>query len=480
MTASAEEATLARHVSQGSIALSSVLTILPLIDFLLLAASGLLFYFIYVGYQEGNAAAYMVAIFGLSAGSVFAQRSRGTYNTTKFIESFWQAKNILGVVTIAFGAFVVVAFALKVSDDFSRIWVFAWYLSAIGLLFWRVGLTRLLTYHLAASGRMGRSIAVIGATDQADAFLTQLRQINHPWNVVAGVFDDRISRVGPQFGAYPVLGTTGDLMEFVRQNRVDEIVICMPWSAERRISGFLDQLRELPVYVRLAADLAGYLAATPKLTLIGRIPMLDMLNKPIDGWRLIAKSITDKVLGVAFLIVALPFLALIAIAVKLESPGPVLFRQIRYGFNNRPFELLKFRTMYANRGEEPNVPQARRGDPRVTPVGRFLRRWSLDELPQIFNVLAGSMSLVGPRPHAAVHNEAYAQQIGAYFSRHRVKPGITGWAQVNNLRGETDTIEKMRARIAYDVEYIENWSMLFDIRILIRTVLTVLRGSNAY
>ncbi len=384
------------------------------------------------------------------------------------------------MVTISFGAFVVVAFALKTTAEFSRIWVFTWYLSSVGLLFWRVGLTRLVTYRLAATGRMGRSIVVVGATDQASSFLSRLRRMNHPWNVVAGIFDDRLNRVGPSFASYPVLGTTSDLMDFVRKNRVDEIVICMPWSAEKRISEFVDQLRELPVYVRLAADLAGYLSATPKLTLIGQIPMLDLLNKPIDGWRLIAKSVTDKILGLVILAGCLPLMAVIALAIKLDSPGPVFFRQTRYGFNNRPFELLKFRTMRANRGDEPDVPQATRGDTRVTRVGWFLRRWSLDELPQLFNVLSGSMSLVGPRPHAVVHNESFAPQIQAYFSRHRVKPGMTGWAQVNNLRGETETIEKMRARIAFDVDYIENWSMLFDLRILIRTLGVVLRGENAY
>jgi Undecaprenyl-phosphate glucose phosphotransferase len=422
----------------------------------------------------------MLAIFGVSLGSIIAQRSRGTYDTTRFIEPFWQAKTILVVVSIGFGVLLVVAFALKVTGDYSRIWLFSWYLSAIGLLFWRVGLTRLLTYRFAASGRMGRSIVVVGATDQASAFLAQLSRINHPWNVVAGVFDDRLERVGPTFGSYPILGATQDLFEFVRNNRVDEIVICMPWSADQRIAGFLDKLRELPVHVRLAADLAGYLTATPKLTLIGRIPLLDMLSKPIDGWRLIAKLVTDKTLGLAILILILPAMAAIAVAIKLTSPGPVLFKQTRYGFNNRPFELLKFRTMRMEPIDETQVPQARPGDPRVTAVGRFLRRWSLDELPQLFNVLAGSMSLVGPRPHAAVHNESYARQINTYFARHRVKPGITGWAQVNYLRGETDTIEKMKARVAFDMDYIENWSLLFDLRILVRTVLVVLRGENAY
>jgi Undecaprenyl-phosphate glucose phosphotransferase len=476
----AEKARLAPHVSQGSIPLSLVLTVLPLIDFMLIAASGVFFYIAYVGYREGEFGPYLLAILGLSTGSVLAQRSRGTYGTTMFIESFWQAKGILGVVTIAFGALVVVAFALKASENYSRVWLFSWYLSSIGLLFWRVGLTRLLTYQLASTGRMGRSIVVVGATEQANTFLAQLRRINHPWNVVAGVFDDRIERVGPQFGSYPVLGTTADLMDFVRSHRVDEIIICMPWNAEQRIAGFLDQLRELPVYVRLAADLAGYLPAAPKLTLIGRIPMLDLLNKPIDGWRLIAKLITDKVIGLAVLIACLPLMAVIALAIKLDSPGPILFRQTRYGFNNRPFELLKFRTMRVDQSNDRAVAQATPGDPRVTAVGRILRRWSLDELPQLLNVLSGSMSLVGPRPHALVHNESYARQINAYFARHKVKPGITGWAQVNYLRGETDTIDKMKARVAFDVAYIENWSLLFDLRILIRTILVVLRGENAY
>jgi len=468
------------RVSQGSISLSLVLAVLPLIDFLLIAGSGLVFYLTYVGYQTSQPGPYILAIVGVSLGSIIAQRSRGTYGTTQFIEAFWQAKSILGVVTVAFGVLLVVAFALKVTEDYSRIWLFSWYLSVVGLLFWRVGLTRVLIFRFSASGRIGRSIVVVGATDQADAFLAQLHSINHPWNVIAGVFDDRLERVGPSFGPYPVLGTTHDLFEFVRSNRVDEIVICMPWSADKRIAGFLDLLRELPVHIRLASDLAGYLTTTPKLTLIGRIALLDMLNKPIDGWRMIAKSVIDKIFALVILIVALPVMLMIAIAIKLSSPGPVLFKQIRYGFNNQPFELLKFRTMRVEPVDDSKIPQATRNDPRITALGRFLRRWSLDELPQLFNVLGGSMSLVGPRPHAAVHNESYAQQINAYFARHRVKPGITGWAQVNYLRGETESVDKMKARVAYDLDYIENWSLLFDLRILVRTVMVVLRGENAY
>ena len=479
MTA-AEKVRVTPQASQGSISLSLVLTVLPLVDFVLIAGSGFVFFLSYVGYGTSATGPYMLAIFGVGLGTIVAQRSRGTYNTTQFIESFWQARTILTVVTIVFAVLLVIAFALKVTGDYSRVWLFSWYLSAVGLLFWRVGLTRVLIFGLAASGRIGRAIVVVGATDQADAFLTQLRGINHPWNVVAGVFDDRLERVGPKFGSYPILGTTRDLFDFVRNNRVDEIVICMPWSADQRIAGFLDRLRELPVHVRLAPDLAGYLTATPKLTLIGRIALFDMLSKPIDGWRLIAKSIIDKIFGLIFLIVSLPVMVGVAIAIKLTSPGPILFKQTRYGFNNQPFELMKFRSMRVEPLDENKVPQATRRDPRITGVGRFIRRWSLDELPQIFNVLGGSMSLVGPRPHAVVHNESYARQINAYFARHRVKPGITGWAQVNYLRGETDTIDKMKARVAFDLDYIEHWSLLFDLRILIRTVLVVLRGENAY
>jgi putative colanic acid biosynthesis UDP-glucose lipid carrier transferase len=194
----------------------------------------------------------------------------------------------------------------------------------------------------------------------------------------------------------------------------------------------------------------------------------------------VLKNLEDRILAPIFCVIFFIPCLLIAIAIKLDSPGPVLFKQQRFGFNNNPINVLKFRTMYADRPAEPGVPQATRNDPRITRVGRFLRRSSLDELPQLWNVLMGEMSLVGPRPHAVYHNHKYAAMIDEYLGRHRMKPGMTGWAQVNGLRGETTTVEQMRARVQYDLAYIDNWSLLFDLRILFLTLFVGFVSRKAY
>jgi putative colanic acid biosynthesis UDP-glucose lipid carrier transferase len=200
----------------------------------------------------------------------------------------------------------------------------------------------------------------------------------------------------------------------------------------------------------------------------------------MSGWGGAVKWIEDKVLATMLLVGLAPLMAAIAVAIKMDSPGPVLFRQRRYGFNNEDIEVLKFRTMYHFRPPEVGFVQATRDDPRVTRLGALLRKSSLDELPQLLNVLGGSMSLIGPRPHAIAHNEQFVPLVASYDARHKVKPGITGWAQVNGFRGETDNIEKMRARVEHDIYYIENWSLWFDLKILILTALVVWTHPNAY
>jgi len=236
----------------------------------------------------------------------------------------------------------------------------------------------------------------------------------------------------------------------------------------------------LPVHVYLGSDLIGYHFPRHHRQLLEGVPVLEIASAPLSGWSGFVKLIEDKVLASILLVLFAPLLLLIGLAIKLDSRGPVLFRQARYGFNNEVIVVYKFRTMYHDRPPEEGVPQARRNDPRVTRVGRLLRRTSLDELPQLLNVIEGDMSMIGPRPHAVEHNEQYAALIGGYYGRHKVKPGITGWAQVNGLRGETQSLEKMAARVEYDVHYIENWSIWFDIKIMMMTALLGWVHKNAF
>jgi putative colanic acid biosynthesis UDP-glucose lipid carrier transferase len=236
----------------------------------------------------------------------------------------------------------------------------------------------------------------------------------------------------------------------------------------------------LQTVIKIDPGLSGLKTAPIEFGFVADVPLLTVQRRPLSGWAEPAKRTEDVVTSLLLIILLAPLLLAIAILIKLDSPGPVIFKQQRYGFNNNRFTVYKFRSMRHDQEPDPFVAQARPNDPRVTRIGAALRRTSLDELPQLFNVLLGDMSLVGPRPHAAAHNERYAALIDGYLARHRMKPGITGWAQVNGARGETESPEQMRRRLEYDLFYIANWSLLFDFKVLLMTIPAVLRGTNAY
>jgi Undecaprenyl-phosphate glucose phosphotransferase len=245
----------------------------------------------------------------------------------------------------------------------------------------------------------------------------------------------------------------------------------------------LRKLRSLPVDIRLAPDLVGFRLLHASYSHVGGVPLLNVFHKPLTDWKLIAKEIEDRVLAFLLLLFLAPLFLVVALAIKVDSRGPVFFRQKRYGFNNHLIGVYKFRSMYHELSDQKAEKLVTRNDPRVTRVGAFLRKTSIDELPQLFNVLFGEMSIVGPRPHALSAKAAdrlYEEVVAEYAARHRVKPGITGWAQVMGWRGETDTIEKIQKRVEHDLYYIENWSLAFDIKILVLTFFAVLKPENAY
>ncbi|NQW10304.1 MAG: exopolysaccharide biosynthesis polyprenyl glycosylphosphotransferase [Alphaproteobacteria bacterium] len=250
-------------------------------------------------------------------------------------------------------------------------------------------------------------------------------------------------------------------------------------AAEPKLDTLVDRLKDEAVDVRYLLPSAIGSHTVLGFERSGGLPTVVLSDRPLPGWNAVVKRIEDLVLGVIFLLLAAPLLAMIALTIRLTMGAPVLFRQQRHGFNNNTFTVFKFRTMTVS-GDDGDVAQAKRRDPRVTGLGAVLRRTSLDELPQLFNVIRGDMSLVGPRPHAVSHNTHYAKIINGYLSRHRVKPGITGWAQVNGLRGETDTVEKMQRRVEFDQYYIDNWSLVFDLRIIAQTFVTLIGARNAY
>jgi Undecaprenyl-phosphate glucose phosphotransferase len=282
----------------------------------------------------------------------------------------------------------------------------------------------------------------------------------------------------------PKLGKVADLIEFARQTRVDLVIVSMPLSAETRVLQMLKQLWVLPVDIRLSAHMSKLRFTSRAYSYVGDVPVFDMADRPITDWNLVFKWVFDKAVALTALMVLAPVMVATAIAIKLESKGPVLFRQRRHGFNNELIEIYKFRSMYTDRLDATASKLVTKNDPRVTRVGRFIRKTSIDELPQLFNVLKGQLSIVGPRPHALeakAANTLYYEAVDGYFARHRVKPGMTGWAQIHGWRGETDTIDKIMQRVNHDLYYIENWSIILDAYIVVMTPVSLFtRSENAY
>lgn len=334
---------------------------------------------------------------------------------------------------------------------------------------------------LSRRGAIGRNVAVLGISEQSSRLLRRLRDANPYFMFVRGVFSHEASFDVSEFEGAPVLGGMTSLLAAARAGQIDEVIVALPWSADQQLKSTIETLKELPINVYLSSDLVGYeLAFRPPSGGPSDLPLFEVVQRPISGWAYAVKLVEDYVIASTALILLSPLFILIAIAIKIDSPGPVFFMQKRLGFNNKVFYIYKFRSMYHNHPGGDVVVQARKGDPRVTRVGRILRASSIDEIPQLLNVLDGTMSIVGPRPHALSHNEEYGAQIRGYFARHRVKPGITGWAQVNGLRGETDVIEKMEARIRHDIYYADNWSLFLDIHIIIKTVIVLFFQKTAY
>jgi Undecaprenyl-phosphate glucose phosphotransferase len=405
----------------------------------------------------------------------------GVYDQRAFFNVRTNLKRVLAAWAMVVLLLLALAFLTQTAQQTSRLWVMLWFAyGAVGLIVGRVVLGRQID-RWRQRGHFTRNVAIVGAGELGRRLIDFIRRVGGCSVRVVGVFDDRRTRVPAWIGDVPVLGTVEDLVHFARVESIDQVVITLPAQAEQRLVSVLRKLRDLPVDVSLCpAVFEPQAVICRRATLVDGVPLLDLLQKPFTRWGYLAKALEDYICAAALLIPAAPLMLIIAIAVRLDSPGPIFFRQIRFGFNNTPIEVFKFRTMRMDPAGVQDTVQALRGDPRLTRVGRWLRRTSLDELPQLLNVLRGEMSIVGPRPHMIMHNERYAALIDTYLARHRVKPGITGWAQINGWRGETDTLDKMEWRIRYDLYYIENWSLGFDLWILAKTLLVGFIHRNAY
>jgi Undecaprenyl-phosphate glucose phosphotransferase len=424
---------------------------------------------------------YCFPTIGASVTLVFSFARSGVYNVFNAFDHIRvlrsTVKRLLEVIFLLTGCF----FILKVSDDFSRVWLATWSAtSAIALCGFRV-LTAHIVRRLIRRGSLTRNVAIVGVTEIGQQLAAKLTREQSGTRLI-GLFDERKSRfVRARIGG-PSVQLLSVLDELLRRGCVDEVVIAIAPSASDRILELSRHFHPFAVSLRVLAPDGYEHFQVLDSRRYGDIGTFRVMGKPLDEVAIVLKRIEDIVIAAVCLLVGLPVMILIALAIKLDSRGPVLFRQMRLGANNLPFDLLKFRSMYAEQTDPLGHQLTRVGDPRITRVGSFLRRTSFDELPQLINVLRGDMSLVGPRPHALAANAAgvtYANAISEYPIRHRVKPGITGWAQVNGWRGETTTIEQIRRRVEHDLYYIENWSLAFDLSILGRTVFTVLSRENA-
>ncbi len=376
-------------------------------------------------------------------------------------------------------ALLVAGFLLDANSLYSRRVLLTWFLVTPVVLVGAHAATRRFTGWLLSHGGIRRRQVIVGANKVGCELASRLAE--KPWHgKLEGFFDDRrVDRV-PRACRSKLLGRFRDLPAYVYLHDVHIIYVCLPISKHPRIRSLLDRLRDTTASIYFVPDLFAFDLMQARFGEIGGMPLLAVRETPFCGMAGVLKRASDIVLASAALLVAAPVMIVIAIRVLRSSPGPILFRQRRYGLDGQEFVVYKFRTMTVCEDEDGIIRQATRDDPRVTPVGRFLRRTSLDELPQVLNVLAGTMSLVGPRPHAVAHNEHYRKLVSGYMLRHKVRPGITGLAQVNGLRGETDSLEKMYQRVQFDLEYLDNWSLGLDIRILLRTVSIFLRDRSAF
>ncbi|NMG41280.1 undecaprenyl-phosphate glucose phosphotransferase [Chelativorans sp. ZYF759] len=457
---------------------------LRLAEFALLVLAGIGVSLWYVGAPVAISLQYLVTILSGGAIAVILLELSDGYRM-----SFLRRPGAkLGRLTLIWAGtlalIALAAFFLRISEDYSRVWFAGWFVTGLmALMVLRLVMARLIV-RWARNGTMERRAVIVGGGKAAEALIRSLER--EPANDIriCGIFDDRDNtRSPPVVAGYPKLGTVEELVEFARMARIDMLIVSLPLSAQARVLSMLKKLWVLPVDIRMSAHSSELRFRPRAYSYIGSVPLLDIFDKPINDWDSVAKRVFDIVFSLLGIILFSPVMLVTAIAIKLDSKGPVLFMQKRHGFNNEEINVYKFRSMYADQCDPTAKQAVTKGDPRVTRVGRFIRKTSIDELPQFFNALNGSLSLVGPRPHAVAgqtRNRLYHEVVDGYFARHKVKPGVTGWAQINGWRGEIDSDEKIRMRTEYDLHYIENWSLLFDLKILFLTPIKLLKSENAY
>jgi len=449
-----------------------------IVDLVALGCTSVIAWYV-VSPDGANQYEYISLVFIALALSALSISSFGLYRSFR-AQIFFEWLGRLTSAWLVVGLSILVGlWALKLSEDFSRLWLGTWFLSGwIVLVVWRL-LAHALLQRLRANGYNRKQVVIVGAGRLGQSIV---RQINaSPWSgfEVAAFFDDNTDKIGSSIQGITVL-SANDLASWLATNSVDEIWFALPLRAEERLHALLYALRHSMVNIRYVPNLTSLRLLNHAPREVLGFSMLDLSVSPMsEPANRLLKSLEDKLVALIILLLISPLMLVLALGVKLTSHGPIFYRQQRHGWNGDSFDVLKFRSMVVHHEQDGQVTQAKQGDARITSFGAFLRRTSMDELPQFFNVLKGDMSIVGPRPHAVAHNDYYSEQIDGYMLRHKMKPGITGWAQVNGWRGETDTLDKMQKRVEFDLWYIEHWSLWLDIKIIIMTIFKGFVHSNA-
>ena len=410
---------------------------------------------------------------------VFTNLMRGRYRLENYLSTKGQITSAFTVWNLTMVAFVAIVFMIRVNDQFSRAVVLSTYAAGVPLIaLARSAIVRTISMASKTGRITAERVFLIGRESEVMSFVGR----HQPWNIGFSIVDVAFLRSNDARRINdPAAALAADLATAsarARDLKPDAVFIALPWSDQESIDACIDAFMNLPVAIHLTPERVMDRFDNPHIVRIGSLASLRLTRPALSFAQILFKRVFDVCAASAILLISLPVLLMIALAIRLDSRGPVLFLQRRYGFNQEPFRIVKFRTMTTT-DDGDVIQQATRNDPRITRIGGILRRYNLDELPQLLNVIAGQMSLVGPRPHALAHDREFQRKIALYARRHNVKPGITGWAQVNGLRGETDTDDKMARRIAYDHWYIDNWSFWLDVAILLRTVLSPRAFRNA-
>nr|WP_321444827.1 undecaprenyl-phosphate glucose phosphotransferase [uncultured Cohaesibacter sp.] len=453
-------------------------------DFLIVLTMGLVAYSIVGGaHFAGYELPLVFSAIGAALFMLF-MLSAGGYNVHEMNSLAPHLGKVIGSMTMLVVLFLLVSFLAGTSLESNRAWLGTWFTLGLAVLCSMRAVETLFIRRWQADGRLERRAVIVGGGKPAAEIIESLEKQENNDIRICGIFDDRDDERSPAIVAgYPKLGTVSDLVEFSRLCKIDMLIVTIPVTAENRVLQMLHKLWILPLDIHLSAHMNKMQFRRRTYSYVGNLPTVPVFAKPIANWGSLFKRVFDIVVSTAAIVLLSPLLVGTAIAIKRDSEGPIIFKQKRLGFNNEEVLVYKFRSLYHKSCDQKAEKSVTKNDNRVTKVGRFIRKTSIDELPQLFNVLMGTLSLVGPRPHVPrqqTNNKLFEEVADGYMARHKVKPGITGWAQIHGWRGEIDDPEKLKQRVQHDIYYIENWSLTMDLYILAVTPFKLFNHDNAY